>query len=103
MDVKPSKDISYINTISASTLGVYLIHDNRVVRNMIWEHAYEFSTLPSSFWLWPVLLLVCCSIYTVTISIDIVVEKLIKYIKPEDFLIERLYNKIKDRFDGITK
>ncbi len=93
-----SRGERFISTVSISTIGVYLLHDHRLIRNLIWEKIYDYSLLSSSYRLWMVMMLICFSIFAVAIVVDILVELLLKYIKPEDFVYEKLYIRIKKRF-----
>lgn len=88
-----------ISVISASTLGVYLLHDNRLVRDLIWEKCYDFSVLPSSFNFGLIMLVTCFSIFTIGIVIDIIVEQLLKFIRLEEFVFEKVYKSIKNKID----
>lgn len=73
--LKTTKYANLISIFSTSTLGVYLIHDNRLVRNLIWEQLLDLSTYSSSLFIWVVLILVCTVIFGLTIAVDVVIEQ----------------------------
>lgn len=97
--LKTTKYANLISIFSTSTLGVYLIHDNRLVRNLIWEQLLDLSTYSSSLFIWVVLILVCTVIFGLTIAVDVVIERLFKFLKPEDLLYENVYKPIKNRIN----
>ena len=87
LKIKSSK---LINTIGASTFGVYLLHDHRISRFIIWTkifHNSDFSNdsmLPLRIIVEVILVFIVCS--------------LVEYARSD--VIEPLYmNKIKKRFD----
>ena len=75
----------YINYIAGSALGVYLIHDNTLVRPYLWDHLIVVSSYYNSPNLWILAIISIVSVYIVCTGIDIVrretVEKLwIKFV-----------------------
>lgn len=45
------------------------------------------------------MLVTCFSIFTIAIVIDIIVEQVLKTIRPEVFVFEKVYKSIKNRID----
>lgn len=102
MKVSSLKYNSIISIVSKSTIGVYLVHDNLIVRNYIWEEICDFSTLPSSCVFWPSMLVICCSVFLGGVIIDVMMEGLLKIIYSQSWFqyIERYTS---DFFSKITQ
>ena len=94
----PMKQSKLINTISSSTLGIYLIHDNHYVRDILWGGVRIISE--DSCWFIPysivvvIMVFVCCSlIEMIRMKFEsfIIVESRLAYI---DKLIVKHVNRL---------
>ena len=75
--------IPFVNVISASCFGIYLIHDNRLIRNFLWSKLFQNSSFQDSELL---------ILYTIMqIVVVFVVCSIIELLRIH--LIERLYSK----------
>lgn len=80
-----------VNTISALTFGIYLIHDNNLTRNWIWGNVAKLQIYNTNFY--PLLcLLICCAIFITCAGIEFIRQNIIQKVtnKPIDFLINKL-------------
>ncbi len=59
-----------LNTISSSTLGVYLIHDNNLVRNILWTEIFKNNQYLQSNYLFLHAVLTTIIIFIICIIID---------------------------------
>lgn len=89
-----------INLVSSTTFGIYLIHDNRYLREVIWNDIFrvnEFSDKP-----YLVLYLLACVIiiFIVCATIDYIRQKLFE--KPVMHFLEPVLNCINDKLRGFT-
>ena len=88
------KNYKLINIISASTFGVYLIHDNNLVRSYLWESVFKNVSYQNSNLLWIYSIGVCLIVFSLCIIIDLV----------RKYTIEKLYSKMIDKCaDSVTK
>ena len=83
------KNISFINSIANSTLGIYLIHDNDIIRNWLWKDFWPSSLyLNSKFYILhmfskvTIVFFICLAIDKIRIIVcDKKIDKLIEFIK----------------------
>ncbi len=61
----------WINIIASATFGVYLIHDNRIIRKFLWEELFKVNSYSNSALLIPYSICVVLLIYTVCTIIDL--------------------------------
>lgn len=66
------KNYKWINIISASTFGVYLIHDHRLVRYYIWINLFQNSSFQNSNLLIPYSIGVSLIVFTFCLIIDLI-------------------------------
>ncbi len=96
MNIKTNK---FINFISASTFGVYLIHDNKIVRTLLWKKWLKNSSMANSNLLIIHAIFSVIIVYIVCTIIDILykmcLEKRIMNICSK--LYEKLVNKKEKR------
>lgn len=60
----------FVNTISASMFGVYLIHDNSLVRYYLWNDLFANSKWQGSQFLYMHAIVTVCTVFLVCILID---------------------------------
>lgn len=88
INVKNSK---FINIIASSTFGVYLIHDNNLVRSLLWTKLLKNNTYANSPYLIVHLIICTVAIFTICTIIDQIRMNIIEK-KVIDKIIEKLYN-----------
>lgn len=85
------KNSNFINLIANSTFGVYLIHDNQIVRSYLWENLLKNNTYSESPYLILHLIISIIAVFIVCTMIDQfrihIIEK-----KIVDKLIDKIYN-----------
>lgn len=83
----------FINTISSATLGVYLIHDNFLVRPYIWRKVFKNELVYDSKYLIFHAVFAVITVYVICTIIDLIRQK----------TVEKLYLSFIDRyFDSIS-
>lgn len=89
LKIKHSK---IINTISSATFGVYLIHDNEIIRHFLWSNVFKNSQLQHSDMLLPYSIIVVILVYTVCTIIDLIRQRIFetRYINLIDKYSEKL-------------
>ena len=85
--MEPAKNI-FINHISKYVLGIYLISDNPLIRNIIWKDIFKNQLYVNSNWLPLHMLLTILIIFLVCIMIDFL----------RTISIEKIYIKIINKF-----
>ena len=93
IEMKPN---SVVNYIAGSTLGVYLIHDNPLVRKWLWPH-FEWIFTRDIIVLIALSVFIAIAVFFTCIAIDIVRRRCIE--KPFFSIIERVFGKQLDRVD----
>lgn len=79
---------SLINSIASSTLGIYLIHDNVIMRKVMWNKINIRTIIKSKFfWLYEIEIVI--GIYIACLLIDVIRKKVI-----EEKLIKLVEEKI---------
>lgn len=78
INIKSSKAGAYINTVASATFGVYLIHDNLFVRNLLWNKLFNATKLANSSMLIPYGIAVSVLVFAVCICIDLIRIKFIE-------------------------
>lgn len=103
---KKDKKDRIINSLSSCVLGVYLISDNYLVRNVLWTEILNISYFVNSNLLILHMLLSLVGVFTCCIIIDYIRIKTIDKIVCDFYLKLRnigVYHKIKSYFDYIFK
>ncbi len=79
-----------INIIASATFGVYLIHDNSLVRTFLWQTIFHNATYQNSLWLIPVSIVAVAVVFTTCVFIDIIRQRFIEkpYIKFLDHCLD---------------
>ena len=71
-------DSKVINTIASASFGVYLIHDSRLVRPLIWKKLFHVASYQDSPYLIPYSLAVILAVYISCTVIDLVRSKIFR-------------------------
>lgn len=61
-----------INAVSATTFGVYLIHDNAYMRNFLWTKVFKNAMFTNSLRLIPYSIIVVCVVFVVCSLIELI-------------------------------
>lgn len=87
------RNSNVINKIASTTFGIYLVHENVFLRDIIWKDVVQGSKFINS----PLLILNAIGgvlgVFLISMIIDLVVEKLI--IKNLVKILSKIYNKVK--------
>ena len=62
----------WINVIASATFGVYLIHDNRIVRPFLWQTVFKNASYQDTALIIPYSVAVVLLVYSVCTSIDLI-------------------------------
>lgn len=91
------KDSEWINVVSSATFGVYLIHDNNIVRPFLWETVFRNATFQNSILLIPYSIAAAASVFTICTLIELLRQRVIE----RPFM--QLVNRNADRLSAMTK
>lgn len=91
----------WINTVAASTFGVYLIHDNPFMRNMIWKELLNVRMLKESPYLIIYLIIATLLVFTIATLIDQVRKNTIEKISFKIF--DKILEKHRKKYYEIKK
>lgn len=80
------KSNKFINTVASATFGVYLIHENHFMRNILWQTIFKNSIYQNTLKIIPVSVIAVIIVYTVC-----TITELIRQV-----LIEKTFSKITD-------
>lgn len=72
------KHIKWINIVASATFGVYLIHDNDVVRDLLWQEVFENAKYQNSVLLIPYSIIVVAIVYVTCTLIDLLRQQIIE-------------------------
>lgn len=75
--MKPYEN-KFINLISSTTLGIYLIHDNLFFRPFLWEKIFNNSSYYYSVYLIPYSIFVCLLVFCCSVIVDLIRQKTIE-------------------------
>ncbi len=97
----------WINIIASTTFGVYLIHDNNVLRSFLWIDLFENSKYQNSLLLIPYSIIVVLIVFIVCALIDICRQKIfekpfVALVNKYSDRVEKLFAKIIDFFKKIV-
>ena len=90
-----NKFIHFITRIAPYTFGIYLIHDNPYIRDLIWEHWINGTEYVNLYFLLPLLLFVTISIFCICALLDYFRSKLVDILhinKLPSFIINKFGN-----------
>lgn len=92
----------WINRIASTTFGIYLLHDNPIVRNYLWNILFHNNKYQDSSLIIPYSIMVCCAVFIGCGAIDwlrkIVAKKLFDIDKLEPHI-----NSIKEKYSKYIK
>ena len=63
---------TFVNKVAASMFGIYLLHDNNLVRSVIWSDLFHVDRYVRSDYLLPNMILVALSVFIVCAAIELV-------------------------------
>lgn len=78
-------DLKFINTISSATLGVYLIHENPYIRNILWKQIFNATNYSDSNFLIFHLIFSVLIVYCVCTIIELLRKKIVLLLKLNEF------------------
>lgn len=93
--------IPLINLFSSCTLGIYLIHDNTLIRSYIWENLFKCSMFGSSVFLVLHCILSVVIVYFACCFIDIFRQRMIE--KPFLNRFDKYILKCNDLYKGVYR
>ena len=90
----------FINYMSSSVFGVYLFHDNNIVRPFLWKELLNVSSYMTSPYLILIMIICCISIFIIGILLD----KIIKFLfqKPINIISDKIENLALSYFHNIS-
>ncbi len=68
----------WINTIASATFGVYLIHDNNVIRKLLWLDWFRNAEYQDSLFLIPYSIFVVVAVYIVCTAVDLLRQYIVE-------------------------
>ena len=86
-----------INIVASATFGVYLIHDNAIIRNLLWLDVFKNAQYQDSMFLIPYSIIVIAIVYVVCTAIDLLRQYIIE--KPFILLVNRYSEKMVRPFE----
>lgn len=98
MDIK---DSNIINKIASTTLGIYLIHANKYVNELIWKHIFKVNIIINSKYLILYEILAVFSVFIVCMIIDFIRQYIFK--KSINRFIDFITLKIENKFKLVEK
>ena len=87
------KNNKFINIIASTTFGIYLIHDNRNLRNYLWDTVFNFTDFSNSIVLIPYSILVLIIIFVTCCIIELF----------RIYMVEKHYIKLLNKIAGIIE
>lgn len=91
--------IKWINIIASATFGVYLIHDNSIIRNLLWHDIFKNAQYQDSIILIPYSIIVVAIVYVICTLIDLLRQLIIE--RPFMLLVNSYGKKIVKPFEKI--
>lgn len=89
-----------INILASATFGVYLIHDNHIIRQLLWIDWFENARYQESLFLIPYSIMVVVVVYIVCSLVDLIRINTIE--KPCMKLVKRYSGKMMEPFERIV-
>ena len=98
------KNIKFINMIASTSLAVFIMHDNDILRNWLWKDVFKSASFQYSKLLIPHAIGSCLIIFIVFAVIDLLRQKFIekpvmKYLTPK---IEKFDDKINKKIEKLA-
>ncbi len=98
------KDIGYrkwINIIASASFGVYLIHENSLIRPLLWEEIFKNASYQNTALLIPYSVAVAVAVYCVCTVIDLIRQQTFE--KPFMIVVNRFTDLLLERFKKILR
>lgn len=89
--------IKWINIVASATFGVYLIHDNDIIRNSLWHEIFKNAQYQDSMFLIPYSIIVVAIVYIICTLIDLLRQHVVE--KPFMMLVNRYSEKMVRPFE----
>ena len=89
----------WINIVASATFGVYLIHDNEIIRHFLWLDLFKNSQYQECMFLIPYSIIVVTIVYIVCTLIDLLRQQIIE--KPFMAMVNRHLEQIKRPFEMV--
>ena len=70
--------IKWVNLIGSATFGVYLIHDNPLMRQILWFDLFKNASYQNSLWLIPYSIVVSLAVFLFGVLIDLARQYLLE-------------------------
>ena len=93
--------VKWINVVASATFGVYLIHDNVLVRSFLWQEVFKNAQYQDSVFLIPYSVIVTVIVYIVCTLIDLLRQYTIE--KPIMLLVGKTSEKITKTINAVIK
>ena len=90
--------LKWVNLVAQGTFGVYLIHENVFMRQLLWPH-FDFVFSSGAFLVVPLALVSTVAIFVVLVAVDLVRLSLLE--KPLFGFLGRKFGKLFDRCDWV--
>ena len=89
-----------INALASATFGVYLIHENNIIRDLLWVDWFKNAQYQESLFLIPYSILAVIAVYAVCSLVDLIRITIIE--KPCMKMVNRYSDKIAAPFVSIA-
>ena len=90
----------WVNIVASATFGVYLIHDNGLIRQFLWSDIFKNSQYQESVFLIPYSIIVVAIVYFICTIIDLLRQRFIE--KPFMVLVNRCSEQIIQKLKKIV-
>lgn len=90
----------WINILASATFGIYLIHDQSLVRYLLWERICRAASYQDSLFLIPYSLGAVAAVYIVCTIIDLIRKQIFE--KPYMYLVNRYADTVLRPFTGLS-
>ena len=69
------RNVKFINVVASATFGVYLIHENHYLRNILWQTVFKNSSYQNSIMIIPVSIIAVFLVYAVCTIIELIRQR----------------------------
>jgi len=90
----------WINTMASATFGVYLIHDNKIIRKLLWLHWFRNAEYQDRLLLIPYSIFAVAVVYIACSAIDLLRQTLVE--KPYIKVVKRYSHKATALLEHLT-
>ena len=91
--------VKWINVVASATFGVYLIHDNDIIRHFLWHDVFKNAQYQDSAFLIPYSIIATAIVYVICTLIDLLRQRLIE--KPFMTLVNRYSGEMVRTFEAV--